>query len=181
MVSASQRNRHYPQIPPHCHTPSPKYRETLHNGHIPPPRPRSIFFASFSSFREFPLHRRPSSARILYLEVTCVNRFVLFPLSGISALPFALCPHHGKLSRRQASSSTSKPIQAFTTAPMRRSEIDMFQKGLVPPIFAPSRTSSTRPLSQVSETETEFEDDYSDVDEYSGRRSEESVSQGPLP
>lgn len=46
----------------------------------------------------------------------------------------------------------------------------MFQKGPVP-IFSP-RTSTARPLSEA--TETDFEDDLSDEEEYSGRRSEES-------
>lgn len=64
-------------------------------------------------------------------------------------------------------------LQSYTTASVRRSEIEMFQKGSVPPVFTRPRTSSIRPLSEASETE--FEDDYSDTDEYSGRRSEESV------
>lgn len=48
----------------------------------------------------------------------------------------------------------------------------MFQKGPVP-IFSP-RTSTARPLSEA--TETDFEDDLSDEEEYSGRRSEDSVT-----
>lgn len=53
----------------------------------------------------------------------------------------------------------------------RRAEVEMFQKGHVPPIYAVAR-----PVSEATEMyDTEFED-LSDTEEYSGRRSEESVS-----
>lgn len=59
---------------------------------------------------------------------------------------------------------------------LRRSEAQIYQKGLTGPPL-PSRTSISRPLSEATEMyDTDFEDDLSDVEEYSGRRSEESVS-----
>ena len=52
----------------------------------------------------------------------------------------------------------------------------MFEKGFVQPVFA-SRTSLQRPAPLANETyETEFEEDLSDYEEFSGRRSEDSVS-----
>lgn len=51
----------------------------------------------------------------------------------------------------------------------------MYEKGFGRPIFA-SRTSISRPLSEATEMyDTEFEEDFSDVEDYSGRRSEDSV------
>lgn len=53
----------------------------------------------------------------------------------------------------------------------RRTEVETFQKGYVQPMYAISR-----PLSEATDMyDTEFED-LSDAEEYSGRRSEESVS-----
>ena len=58
----------------------------------------------------------------------------------------------------------------------RRTEEEMFQKGLNRPFFS-SRTATSRPLSEATEMyDTDFEEDMSDIEEYSGRRSEESVS-----
>lgn len=52
----------------------------------------------------------------------------------------------------------------------------MYQKGRVPSVFA-STNSASRPSLESSELyETEFEEDVSDFEEYSGRRSEDSVS-----
>ena len=52
--------------------------------------------------------------------------------------------------------------------------LEMFQKGNVQSVFVQS--STPRPLSQATEMyDTEFEEDLSDFEEYSGRRSEESV------
>ena len=53
-------------------------------------------------------------------------------------------------------------------------EVEMFQKGSVQSVFV--QPSAPRPLSQATEMyDTEFEEDSSDFEEYSGRRSEESV------
>ena len=53
-------------------------------------------------------------------------------------------------------------------------ELEMFQKGNVQSVFV--QPSAPRPLSQATEMyDTEFEEDLSDFEEYSGRRSEESV------
>ena len=52
--------------------------------------------------------------------------------------------------------------------------VEMFQKGHVPSVFV--QPTAPRPLSQATEMyDTEFEEDLSDFEEYSGRRSEESV------
>lgn len=52
--------------------------------------------------------------------------------------------------------------------------IEMFQKGNVQSVFV--QPSAPRPVSQATEMyDTEFEEDLSDFEEYSGRRSEESV------
>lgn len=52
--------------------------------------------------------------------------------------------------------------------------VEMFQKGNVQSVFSPP--SAPRPSSQDIEMyDTEFEEDQSDFEEYSGRRSEESV------
>ena len=52
----------------------------------------------------------------------------------------------------------------------RRTEVEVFQKGHVQQIYA------SRPMSEATDTyDTEFED-LSDAEDYSGRRSEESVS-----
>ena len=54
----------------------------------------------------------------------------------------------------------------------------MYEKAYYRPKLA-SRTSATRPLSEATDMyETEFEEDLSDVDDYAGRRSEDSVSIG---
>ena len=56
----------------------------------------------------------------------------------------------------------------------RHGSVERYQKGHARPMVGARRTS--RPLSQASEMDdTEFEEDFSDVEEYSGRRSEESV------
>lgn len=61
--------------------------------------------------------------------------------------------------------------QAFMPPGSRRTEVETFQKGHVQPIYAVAR-----PVSEATEMyDTEFED-LSDTEEYSGRRSEESVS-----
>ncbi|SLM36221.1 Sterile alpha motif/pointed domain [Lasallia pustulata] len=58
---------------------------------------------------------------------------------------------------------------AFMPPASRRTEVEMFQKGYVQPMYAISR-----PLSEATDMyDTEFED-LSDAEEYSGRRSEES-------
>ena len=55
-----------------------------------------------------------------------------------------------------------------------RSGVEMFQKGNVQSVFV--QPTASRPLSQATEMyDTEFEEDLSDFEEYSGRRSEESV------
>ena len=52
--------------------------------------------------------------------------------------------------------------------------VEMYQKGNVQSAF--DQPSAPRPLSQATEMyDTEFEEDLSDFEEYSGRRSEESV------
>lgn len=52
--------------------------------------------------------------------------------------------------------------------------MEMFQKGSVQSVFV--QPLAPRPLSQATEMyDTEFEEDLSDFEEYSGRRSEESV------
>ena len=58
--------------------------------------------------------------------------------------------------------------------------VEMYQKGNVQSVFV--QQSAPRPLSQATEMyDTEFEEDLSDFEEYSGRRSEESVgSRGHL-
>ena len=59
---------------------------------------------------------------------------------------------------------------------LRQARLEMFEKGFVQPVFA-SRTSLQRPAPLANETyETEFEEDLSDYEEFSGRRSEDSVS-----
>ena len=66
--------------------------------------------------------------------------------------------------------------QAFVPPTLRRSEAHIYQKRLPEPPLPP-RTFTPRPLSEATEMyDTDFEDDLSDVEEYSGRRSEESVS-----
>lgn len=52
----------------------------------------------------------------------------------------------------------------------------MYEKGYSRPMFT-SKTPASRPLSEATEMyDTEFEEDLSDVDDYAGRRSEDSVS-----
>ena len=66
-----------------------------------------------------------------------------------------------------------KSYQALTPRAHQRG-VEMFQKGNVQSVFA--LPSAPRPVSQVTEMyDTEFEEDFSDFEEYSGRRSEESV------
>ncbi|KAL8988685.1 MAG: hypothetical protein Q9177_002280 [Variospora cf. flavescens] len=61
----------------------------------------------------------------------------------------------------------------YNISPMRRSEVEMYEKAFTRPMFT-SRTSASRPLSDATEMyDTEFEED-SDVDDYAGRRSEDS-------
>ncbi|KAI4217647.1 MAG: hypothetical protein LQ351_000243 [Letrouitia transgressa] len=63
---------------------------------------------------------------------------------------------------------------AYLPPPPQRTELEMYEKGFGRPIFA-SRTSISRPLSEATEMyDTEFEEDFSDVEDYSGRRSEDS-------
>ena len=51
----------------------------------------------------------------------------------------------------------------------------MYQKGFVPPFFS-TRVPTSRSINQAQEAyDTEFEEDLSDFEEYSGRRSEDSV------
>ncbi len=58
----------------------------------------------------------------------------------------------------------------------RQADIAMYQKGSVRPIFV-TKMAGHRPLSEATEIDdTDFEEDFSDTEEYSGRRSEESVS-----
>ena len=58
----------------------------------------------------------------------------------------------------------------------RQLDVEMYQKVSVRPIFVAKRAGS-RPLSEATEIDdTDFEEDFSDTEEYSGRRSEESVS-----
>lgn len=53
----------------------------------------------------------------------------------------------------------------------------MYEKGFARPMFT-SRTSAARPLSEATEMyDTDFEED-SDSDDYAGRKSEDSVSNG---
>ena len=57
----------------------------------------------------------------------------------------------------------------------RQNHVKMLQKGRVKTAFRAKAGSG--PQSEASDIEdTEFEEDFSDVEEYSGRRSEESVS-----
>ncbi|MCJ1478040.1 hypothetical protein MMC13_006715 [Lambiella insularis] len=54
-------------------------------------------------------------------------------------------------------------------------QLEMYQKGLVPSVFT-ANTAAPRPSLESSELyETEFEEDVSDFEEYSGRRSEDST------
>ncbi len=58
----------------------------------------------------------------------------------------------------------------------RQPTFEMYQKGSVRPIFV-TKMAGSRPLSEATEIDdTDFEEDFSDSEEYSGRRSEESVS-----
>ena len=68
----------------------------------------------------------------------------------------------------------SKSEQAYMPMASGRGRVEMYQKGRLPSVFAPS----PRPMSQASDSyETEFEDDdMSDLEEYTGRKSEDSVS-----
>lgn len=56
-----------------------------------------------------------------------------------------------------------------------RREVELFPQGHVKP-FSAATTMSQDPT-EVSDTE--FEEDFSDIEEYSGRRSEESVCHVP--
>ncbi|KAL9026365.1 MAG: hypothetical protein Q9196_004958 [Gyalolechia fulgens] len=64
---------------------------------------------------------------------------------------------------------------AYFLPPTRSSEVEMYEKGYhARPMFT-ARPSASRPLSQATEMyDTEFEEDLSDVDDYAGRRSEDS-------
>ena len=69
----------------------------------------------------------------------------------------------------------SNTDQAFMPVASRHQGVEMFQKGHVQSVFA--GTSTPRPLSEATDIyDTDFEDDVSDFEEYSGRRSEESVN-----
>ena len=62
----------------------------------------------------------------------------------------------------------------------RQPEVEIYQKGSVRPIFV-AKTAGSRPPSEATDMDdTDFEEDFSDVEEYSGRRSEESVSRSCL-
>lgn len=104
--------------------------------------------------------------------MTYIDRAVLYPLTGISALSLAFRSFNGKSLSMAAMASAADGRQAFTFAAVRRDESEVFQKGPLP-IFS-SRTSTARPLSEA--TETDFEDDFSDEEAYSGRRSEYAVT-----
>ncbi|KAL8938180.1 MAG: hypothetical protein Q9216_004031 [Gyalolechia sp. 2 TL-2023] len=57
----------------------------------------------------------------------------------------------------------------------RPSEVETYEKGYYARPMFTSRTSASRPLSEATEMyDTEFEEDLSDVDDYAGRRSEDS-------
>ncbi|KAL8687895.1 MAG: hypothetical protein Q9218_006060 [Villophora microphyllina] len=63
---------------------------------------------------------------------------------------------------------------AYALPPVRRSEFETYDKGFARPMYA-ARTTSSRPLSEATEMyDTDFEEDLSDVDDYAGRRSEDS-------
>ena len=70
--------------------------------------------------------------------------------------------------------------QAFMQMASRQAHgVEMAQKGFTPPVFTRTSTTGTAsrsPSEDMSDmSETEFEDDMSDFDEYIGRRSEDSV------
>lgn len=98
MVSALNKIANIPDASP-LHTAIPQHRETVHNLHKPPGRPHTAALI-LSRHSANSLDLDSPSARIYNLDVTCINRFVLSPLTGISALPFALRPHNGKLLRQ---------------------------------------------------------------------------------
>lgn len=95
-----------------------------------------------------------------------------------SALRFSFVRRNGKLHHATFLSVRIIPDfhKAFMPVAARQAEREMHQKGYARPVFR-SSTSTSRPLSEATEMyETEFEEDLSDSEEYSGRRSEESVS-----
>jgi len=57
----------------------------------------------------------------------------------------------------------------------RHRDIELFTKGYVKPLSAP--TTMSPDATEMSDTD--FEEDFSDFEEYSGRRSEESVGHVP--
>lgn len=57
----------------------------------------------------------------------------------------------------------------------RRRDVELFPKGYVKPLSA----ATTMSQDSTAMSDTEFEEDFSDVEEYSGRRSEESVGHAP--
>ena len=57
----------------------------------------------------------------------------------------------------------------------RRRGVEMLQKGDLMPVFARASTTSIALSNDSSDIETEFEDDLSEFDDYTGRRSEDSV------
>jgi hypothetical protein len=72
--------------------------------------------------------------------------------------------------------SDSNLEQASMPMAARQPTFEMYQKGSVRPIFV-TKMAGSRPLSEATEIDdTDFEEDFSDSEEYSGRRSEESVS-----
>jgi len=74
----------------------------------------------------------------------------------------------------------SKLQQAFIAPSIHRSQYGTYQKEQLRPTFVsttsrPQATNETREMYDT-EHDTEFEEDLSDFEEYSGRRSEDSVS-----
>ncbi len=63
--------------------------------------------------------------------------------------------------------------QAYEPMASHQHGVEMFQKSNVQSVFVGS--SNPQPASDASDIDTEFEEDFSDFEEYSGRRSEESV------
>lgn len=80
--------------------------------------------------------------------------------------------HLPKLSK----STMLTSFQAFTPTSSHQVGLEMFQKGQTRQFFA-SQAQAPRPLSEATEIyDTDFEEDFSDLEDMSGRRSVESVS-----
>lgn len=58
---------------------------------------------------------------------------------------------------------------------LRRREVELLPKGHVKPLSV----AATMSQDTTEMSDTEFEEDFSDIEEYSGRRSEESVGHVP--